>query len=166
MLVGTNRALLERGKYQGRNLLSNPGFETAGGGGDDVHASWTETKGDGAIANETTNVYEGADAVKLTAGGTANTNDAQAVTTIAGKKYRLRFWSKDDGTNAGRYGIYDVTNGADIVAIVATAKAAVFAATTVAFTAPAGCVSVRIDLWCPAVDTKIAYFDACKVTRK
>lgn len=165
MLVGTNRALLERGKYQGRNLLSNPGFETADGGAP-TWANWTDTAGDGAIANETTAVYSNVDAAKITAGGTVNTKVAQAVTTIAGKKYRLRFWSKDDGTNAGRYGIYDVTNGADIVAIVATAKAAVFAATTVAFTAPAGCVSVRIDLWCPAVDTKIAYFDACKVTRK
>ena len=34
------------------NLLANPGFETAGGGDPDFWANWTETAGDGALANE------------------------------------------------------------------------------------------------------------------
>ena len=32
------------------NLLLNPGFETAGGGGADIWANWSETAGDGAPA--------------------------------------------------------------------------------------------------------------------
>ena len=143
------------------NLLANPGFETAGVGGDDVWANWTETKGDGALANEAGAPHEGSDAAKATSGATSNTKVAQTITTVAGKRYRLRFYSKDDGTNAGRYGIYDVSGSADIVAVTATAIAAAYAATVVEFVAPA--TSTRIDLWCPAVNTKIVYFDACEV---
>src|SRR3972149_3921648 len=53
--------------------LANGGFETAGAGGADVWGSWTETAGDGALANETTLVHGGADAAKSTAGATDHT---------------------------------------------------------------------------------------------
>jgi len=33
------------------------------------------------------------------------------------------------------------------------------------FTVPAGCVSARIDLWCPPANGGICYFDACEVRR-
>ena len=46
------------------NLLLNPGFETAGGGGADIWANWTEAAGDGALANEVVVIHEGVDAAK------------------------------------------------------------------------------------------------------
>src|SRR3990170_2469103 len=144
--------------------LANGGFETAGAGGADVWGSWTETAGDGALANETTIVHSGSDAAKITAGATANTKVAQTFATVAGENYELEFWTRGDGTNAGRYGVYDVTGSADIVAAVTTGvTGTTYTMVQVRFTTPARCVSVRPDLWCPATDTGIAYFDDVSV---
>ena len=63
----------EKSEIVGGELLSNPGFETAGGGGADVWGSWTESAGDGALANEVAIVNSGSDAAKVTAGATTNT---------------------------------------------------------------------------------------------
>src|SRR4030065_403093 len=54
--------------------ILNGGFETAGAGGADVWATWAETAGDGALANETTIVHGGREAGKDTAGAPAKTN--------------------------------------------------------------------------------------------
>ena len=144
--------------------LANGGFETAGAGGADVWGSWTETAGSGALANETTLVHGGSDAAKITAGATANTKVAQTITTVAGENYELEFWTRGDGTYAGRYGVYDVTGSADIVAAVTTGVAGTtYTMVQVRFTTPASCVSVRLDLWCPATNTGIAYFDDVSV---
>ena len=140
--------------------ILNGGFETAGAGGADVWATWAETAGDGALANETTIVHGGSDAAKVTAGATANTKVAQTCGVIPGHVYTLSFWTRGDGTNGGRYGVYDVSNSADIVAAVATGvTGTTYTQKTATFIAPAGCISVRIDLWCPTTDTGIAYFD-------
>ena len=144
------------------NLLSNPGFETAGA----TWANWTDTVGDGAIANEVVIVHEGVDAAKLTSGATSNTKTAQAVVVIPGQRRRVRFWTQGDAVNAGRYGIYDVTNGADIIPIATTGvAAAAWGMVAVEYTVPAGCVSARTDLWCPPVNAGISYFDACEDRR-
>ena len=140
--------------------ILNGGFETAGAGGADVWATWAETAGDGALANETTIVHGGSDAAKVTAGATANTKVAQTCGVIPGHVYTLSFWTRGDGTNGGRYGVYDVSNSADIVAAVATGvTGTTYTQKTATFIAPAGCISVRIDLWCPTTNTGIAYFD-------
>ena len=147
-------------KNYAKNLLANGSFETAGAGGGDVFGSWVETAGDGAIADEVTEVYSQAHAAKLTAGATANTKLDQNPTVIAETDYRLVFWTRGDGTHEGRYGIYDVTNAADIVAVTATGVTAEdYTEVVVDFTTPAGCTEIRIDLWCPSTNTGIAYFD-------
>jgi hypothetical protein len=66
------------------------------------------------------------------------------------------------GAYPGRYRIYDVTNGADIVAL---KKTSTFGSNRwhrirEVFYAPAGCTSVRIYLYCPDTNGKQAYFDA------
>jgi hypothetical protein len=132
--------------------------------GADVWANWTETAGNGAIASETTSVYAGNIAAKLTAGAGVNTKVAQAITTVAAKEYRLRFWTRGDGTYGGQYGIYDASNSGDITAKTATAiTGTAYTQVTKEFTAPASCISVRIDLWCPSTNTGVAYFDAIEV---
>jgi len=106
--IGGTRTVVDT--YASTELITNGGFETAGGGGADVFGTWTETAGDGAIADETTIVKADSHAAKLTSGATSNTLVYQAITTIGSKEYTLTFWSQDDGTNKGRYYIYDVTN--------------------------------------------------------
>ena len=145
-------------------LLSNAGFETAGTGGADIFASWTETAGDGAVADETGSKHAGAHAVKLTAGATSNTTVYQAVTVRPGFTYDLTFYTRGDGTHDGKYSIYDATNAANIVAATDTGVTGTsYTLVTKQFTAPAGCVSVRITLGCPVENGGVAYFDDASV---
>jgi hypothetical protein len=141
-------------------IFSNTSFETAGGGGADIWANWTESVGDGALANETTIVHSGVDAAKFTAGATVNTQIYQTGTVTPNSNYRLTMWTYGDGTNAGRYYIYDVTNAAEIVGTTSTGvTAAAWTEVIVHFTAPAACVQIRVTLLCPNVNGGIAYFD-------
>jgi len=152
-----------RFRYCGE-LLSNPGFETSGTGGADVFGSWTEATGDGAIASETSLIHGGTKAAKLTAGASSNTTLQQAVVVVPGYHYVLTFYTRGDETYDGKYQVYDVTNSANIVATVDTGvTGATYTLVTVAFTAPAGCVSARITLGCPVENGGIAYFDDVSV---
>ena len=151
------------------NLVANPGFETAGAGAPDYFGSWDETAGDGAIARTLVagQFYLGVAAAKLTAGASANTKVAITLTDlVAATVYPLSFWTRGDGTYAGRYGVYDVTNSADITAATSTGvTSATYAQKVTSFTTPAGCTSARIDLWCPSTNTGIAYFDDVLLTK-
>lgn len=145
---------------QGDTAILNGGFETAGGGGVDIWASWTESAGDGALANETSLQRTGNDACKATAGSTANTYTKQAVTVIPGKKYKVTFWTRGDGTYGGRYKVYDATGAADILDLRATGITGTsYALVTGMFTAPSGCISAELYLYCPSTDTGVVYFD-------
>lgn len=146
--------------YATTEMVLNPGFETAGGGGADVFANWTETAGDGAIADETTIKHAGSHSAKLTSGATSNTLLTQAITVIPGFTYNLSFWSYGDGTNAGQYLVYDATNAVNLIALTTTGKtAAAWAQVTASFVAPVGCVSVQLKLYCPPVNAGLCYFD-------
>ena len=145
-------------------LITNGGFETAGGGGADIWGTWGETVGDGALANETTIIHSGSDAAKVTSGATSNTRVEQDIITVAEREYKLKFWTRGDGTYGGRYRIYDNTGAAVIVATTATAiTGATYTLVTQVFTTPAACVSVKIQLYCPATDTGVCYFDDVSV---
>ena len=148
-------------------LLLNGGFETAGGGGADVFANWTENAGSGAIADEGTLVNSGSHAAKLTQGASLDAYIEQTKTVVAGDTEELRFYTRGDGTNAGRYSIYDVTNSADIVAIITTGvSGTTYTQVVNGFTVPAGCTQIKIRLDAPGVDTGIAYFDDAEVVSK
>ena len=148
------------------NALLNPGFETPGAM-PPTWANWVDSLGDGAIANEVVIVHEGTDAAKITSGVTSNTNTNGNIAVTPGQRRRFRFWSRGDGTNAGRYLIFDVTNGANISpGIVSTGiTAAAWGMVVFEYTVPAGCFSVRDFLLCPPVNGGIAYFDACEDRR-
>jgi len=146
-------------------MLSNEGFETAGDGGVDIWANWTERASDGALANEVGSVHGGVDAAKVTAGVSLDTWVEQVITVAAGQEYVLDFWTRGDGTYSGRYSIYDVTHTADIYGNVDTGvTGAVYTEVTRSFTTPAGCTSVRIYLTCPGTATGVAYYDDVSVT--
>jgi len=147
------------------NLISNGGFETAGGGGADVWGSWTETVSDGALANEAVTIHTGADAAKLTAGASVDTKFYQAASLVDGATYRLRFWARGDGTHEGRVTIYanDVGYIANLVATGVTAAA--YSMVDMNFTVPAGSGTIAFHLYCPDTDTGVCYFDTVSVRR-
>ena len=149
------------------NLLLNPGFETAGAGDPDFWANYTETAGDGALANEIVIVHQGVDSCKMTSGATSNTNVfSDAMVVIPGARRRFRFFTYGDGVNAGRYAIYDITNGAYITPITSTGiTAAAWGMVAPQFTVPAGCISARVEYWCPPVNGGVCYFDAGEFRR-
>lgn len=147
------------------NGLANPGFE-APGAGPPVWLNWVDTLGDGALANEVVIVHEGTDAAKITSGPLSDTSTYGAVVVVPGQRRRFRFWSQGDGVNAGRYIIWDATNGANIQAMTSTGiTAAAWGMVEVEYTVPATCVLVHEFLACPNVNGGIAYFDACEDRR-
>ena len=149
---------LGAGETLGSELLSNPGFETAGGGGADVFGSWAETAGSGAIADDVVTPHSGAHDALLTY-VTGQAYVTNTFVTTASTRYKVTFWTKGDGTNAGRYQIYDITNAAVIITAVTTGvTAATWTLVTAYFTTPSGCISTRVDLFSPSV-AGFAQFD-------
>lgn len=148
-------------------LLLNGGFETAGGGGADVFADWVENAGSGAIAAELTLVNSGSNAAKLTQGASLDAYIDQTKTVVAGDTEELRLFTRGDGSNAGRYSIYDITNAADIIAITATGiSGTTYTQIVSGFTVPSGCTQIRIRLHAPAVSAAVAYFDDVELFSK
>jgi hypothetical protein len=85
---------------------------------------------------------------------------------IPGQRYILRFWTRGDGTNAGRYLIWDATNADYIVTHTSTGvTGTTYTLVEREFVTPAGCVSVTIRFSCPATNTGIAYFDFASLQR-
>ena len=147
----------------GRELFSNTGFEIPGAGGADVFNYWSESAGNGAIAMDTT-PHSGIKSCKLTAGATTNTyvysrfTGATALTQNG--TYQLSFWTRGDGTNAGRYQVYDVTHSTDIIAKTSTGiTGTTWTQISTSFTVPVGCLSLDVYFYCPDTNTGIAYFD-------
>jgi hypothetical protein len=141
-------------------LVTNGGFETAGGGGADVFGSWAETPGWGSIADETTLVHSGSHAAKLD--GNAYVLQQHAVTP--GATYQLSLWTRGDGTHDGQVEVYDVTNGWVLLVHTMTGVAGTaYTQMTYPFTAPAGCTEIGVALWGYTVTAGIAYFDDVSV---
>ena len=134
-----------------------------------LFGTWSDEPYDGAIADEETLVHGGSHAVKLTAGPSVSTNTGDYSSfwdlVTANTTYRISFWTRGDGTNAGRVGIYDVSNSAWITVGSGTTGVVgtTYAEASVTFTTPAGCTKIRAYLFCPAVNGGIAYFDDVSV---
>jgi hypothetical protein len=151
------------------DLLDNGGFETAGAGGADIWACSTESAGTGALADETVEVHAGgsAHAAKVTSGSSANTFVRQGTINFAAEIYvtpgtflTFSFWTRGDGTNAGRYSIYDATNGVFIRTTVTTGvTGTTYTQVTYTFTVPATCYAIQLALLGPTANGGIAYFD-------
>jgi len=138
------------GYTYGANLVANNSFETAGGGGADVFASWTETAGDGSIARTLGSAYAGNYRAVLTSGATLNTAIQQNVAVTAGATYVLTFYVTGGD---GRYQVTNVTAGGDVIPVTETDFLGLSVVTnwkkySVQFTVPGGCNSVGIILRC------------------
>jgi hypothetical protein len=147
----------------GAEIVLNPGFETAGGGGADIWANWTEGAGDGALANETTLVHSGSDAAKLTCGPTLYTTYIfQYIAVTPGATYQFSYWTKDDGAHGCYVQLYDASNAATLWDSAAP-RGTTYVQVSVPFVAPVGCVSVAMAFYAPLFNTSIAYFDDVSV---
>ena len=142
------------------NLLANPGFETAGGGGADVFADWDEYWADGNISQEAGTYHGGAYSCKIIAGASAYTIVQKYITVTPYYGYSFSFWTRGDGTYAGRYAIYDQTHSAWVISPTSTGVTGT-TWTQVRFTAlaPAGCANLGLLLMCPSVNGGYGFFD-------
>ena len=94
------------------NLAANSGFETAGGGGGDIWANWTESAA--GMLDEGVIVHGGTHAAKFTIGASPVASVTKATGfLIAGHRMRLTFWTRsDDSGGSLRFSIWDPTNAA------------------------------------------------------
>ena len=88
-------------------LLSNGGFETAGGGGADVFGSWTEVAGDGAIAQDAAIYLFGAKSCKLTSGVLKNTKVYQDIVVVPSTPYRVEIFCYTASTKKASASVID-----------------------------------------------------------
>lgn len=143
-------------------LLLNGGFETAGAGGADVFASWTESAGDGTIEITTTagEFHSGTSACKMTSGPLANSGLSQIISVMPGRTYTITMWKRGDGTNSGRWSLWDQTNSAFIKTLGdGTIIGTEYQRITYAFRAPNGCLQVLLNLRGAAANGGVAYYD-------
>lgn len=93
------------GETFGNELYANVGFETAGGGGADVFANWTETTaGTSAIVRDTADKHSGAASCRFDVDPGSDIAQVSGATipSIAGMLTFNSMWAK---TSAGQYGI-------------------------------------------------------------
>jgi len=108
------------------NLLSNPGFESGGTGGDfnggaeiddgatDNFANWAEAGvGGGDLLEATATVHAGSVALKATHGN-MGCYIVQYPGPTANTLYLYSFWTRGDGAIGGQYAVYDNSNASYI----------------------------------------------------
>jgi hypothetical protein len=141
-------------------------FETAGAGDPDFFEGWGEAAGDGAIADETTLVHSGSHAAKLTSGASDNTRVTNGLPRVSpGQTYTYSFYTRGDGSNAGKFAIRDNTNNTWIVSLQTTGVSGTsYTEVSGQFVAPAGCHELIVYLWGPSANGGIAYFDDLTIT--
>jgi hypothetical protein len=78
----------------------NGGFETAGGGGADVFANWTEvTSGSSTINRDTSIFYAGTASCRFDLDITGSSVNLQSVTFARNKRYRVSCFARSTATN-------------------------------------------------------------------
>jgi hypothetical protein len=143
------------------NLVANPGFEYTGGAN---WTGWVERVGTGAIADEGVIVHSGSHAAKLTRGADSSTWIYQYIKVIPGETLALSLYARGDGTNEGRYAVYDYNNSAWITPMTVTGvAAAAYAEVTDTIDVPATCNLITLYLAVPTTGG-LCYFDDISIT--
>jgi hypothetical protein len=157
----------------GADLLTNGGFETAGGGGADVFGTWVENTDSGNLtltqATATPDPNSGTYYCEMySVNATGVGHVYQDVTVTAGSYYRLSLYSRLGTIYAdqqGRIAVYDNSNTEWIISKEPTG---LFSSTewqqgTHFFTAPPGCSSVRIYLYQSVISDTYVHYDDVKL---
>lgn len=146
-------------------MVENAEFELDGAA-PPVFENWQQTIGGGdSITQETTDPIKLGQSPKLTNGGSGNTYLYQDIPVQPNTTYRVSFTSCGNGSVAGRYRLYDVSNAADIVPLVSTGNVGLgqFRGVSEEITTPAGCTGLRLYLYAPSA-AGWAVFDSVEVT--
>ncbi len=101
-------------------------------------------------------------ALKITADA-ANEGISQTITVSAETKYQLIGIYRNTAGDIAQYAVYDVSNGADILATTDLASSTVDSTLSYIFTTPAGCTSIRISLMAKS-SGDIVWFDTVSVS--
>jgi len=100
-----------------KNMLGNPSFETAGGGGADVFGTWVEYQPGSSTVNDDTseNRATGAHCARLDIDGSGNpASVSQSLTVQEGRQYKFKIWGKtSSATKHNRYIIRENAGGTD-----------------------------------------------------
>ena len=136
----------------GSDKIANGGFESAGGGGADVFANWTEAiTGSATITRSDVQANDGTYSCALEGESANVASVSQSFVVTASTNYKLTFYAYPSAVAAGliRYSIYDNTNAAAIAGIteVASPAADVWQEVIVDFTTPVGCISASVTLY-------------------
>jgi hypothetical protein len=122
--------------------------------------AWVITAGDGVVEGTATDQHDGLYAAKVTSGPTSNSKISQVCAVTALALYQFSLWARGDGTHDGLYAIYDVTHSTYIVSPTATGMiGTTYQQLLTTVLMPAGCTSIRVELWCPTTNTGYAVFD-------
>lgn len=160
LTVSDGTATVRGDQPNGSEKLSNGGFESAGGGGGNVWADWVEVASDGELEDELTYVHSGSHAMAAMAGPSLNTRVYQNATVTAAALHTLSFWTRGQGSYAGRYSIYDNSNAQFLHYRVSTGvPGTTYTQVIVYVVTPSGCTSISIVLLCPESNGAISYFD-------
>lgn len=149
-------------QVESTELLSNLGFETAGGGGDDVFDIWTENDdgNDSAIARNAT-PHTGTYACRI---HTRTVNSIghvyQDFVTEPGERYKVTYWTRGDGSDSGWVKLWDTIAGIDIIGKHTTSiSGTTYTEKTLHVTAPDDCTAIRLYLYCSLTDEAMVYYD-------
>jgi hypothetical protein len=165
ILMGPTTLLTKDLGSSKNNSVLNPGFETAGGGGIDVFANWTENGGTGAIARDTVIYNGGLASCKLTSGTSIDTYVYQDFALTEGKTYGIMFWTRGDGFYSGRWGIQNLNDMSwiktlSLTGVTSTTWTPIYGN----FTVPVGCTSLRLHFWCANSVGHYSWFDDVQLT--
>ena len=156
----------------GSSLVLNDSFETAGGGGSDVFANWTENVSDGAIVRSSVSPKFGTYSCQLTSGVLKTTYVLSTAMSVTALDYMsLNFWTRSSDTldtKKIRYIVYDVTHATNIVPPTeadGVAGDTTWVQTRKGFQVPSGCTSVRVYFYCPEFSTDSGFVDYCRLTK-
>src|SRR3990167_2625872 len=148
------------GTLSENNLVTYPGFETAGGGGADVFAGWNElTAGASQVVDEVVNVHGGGHAAKLVSTATNNSAVYKDIIVVPGRSYLLSMWTRGDGSDHGRFYVYDADHAEYIVEAATNEPGTDYVQVTAGFVAPAGCTTIQIGFKSPEYIAATVYFD-------
>lgn len=137
----------------GAELVSNPGFETAGAGGADVFADWDEVGTYVTITQDSVDPHGGTYCCKIdmtaapTSGGVRQTLVTSASTTyVLTFYYKTEIYDGSQPVSGAAYSIYDVSNSAYLVSRTFLEPKGDWTEAEVQFTTVAGGISTQIYL--------------------
>jgi hypothetical protein len=150
--------------------VQNDGFETHTGtkddGTGDTFTGWSLLSPENGYSDATATVNSGTGAVKLVNTGGASFYLYQTINVTASQYYTYSFYTRGDGTYAGRYRIWDNSNGAYIKKNTSTGVTGLtYTYHQYSFQAPTNCTQVVIYVGGNTTIGSSVYFDDVKFYR-